>query len=146
MKHNLTCIFMGSIICVSALTTVVLGDPAKKGVLLIRRGGEDQKNRGHLAKASFDKDDRDPNGKLMGVSVQCNGEVTYSGSPKDRDMNRLIGNQRGFEPDTRWIANSTCIWNKHGNVQTDPQPGNPNHCVINSVKLSDLLECWHRPS
>jgi hypothetical protein len=118
-----------------ALVTFAFGVDVKKGVLLVRRGDPTQD-------ANYDKDDRDPNGKLMGVSVQCNPGVAYTTEQPQNQVRitALIGNQAGFA--NRGFANSTCIINHGGNVKTDPVDGNENHCVINSVKLGDLKGCW----
>jgi hypothetical protein len=99
-----------------------------KGILIIRRGAAN-------TKANYNKEDRDPNGKLMDVSVQCDPKTKYPGKPADRA--RLIANQAGFAPSM--TANSTTFVNAGGHVVTSPMNGNRYHCSINSVTLSTAM-------
>jgi hypothetical protein len=106
------------------------------GVLLVRRGDPTQD-------ANYEKEDQDSNGKLMGVSVQCNPNVKYTPDQDTRQqrIKQLIGKQAGF--DNYGFTNSTCIINNGGNIVNDMN-GNANHCVINSIKIGALKGCWQQ--
>ena len=126
-----------TLIVLLLISTMSIAQPVKKGVLVVRRGDATQD-------ANYDKDERDPNGKLMRVSVQCNAEIK---PPATSDkLQTLIGQQQGYGAFPNYanssVANSTCFINADGNVQTDPQPGNPNHCLINSVKIGVAKGCF----
>jgi len=40
-------------------------------------------------------------------------------------------------------GNTTTVINYGGHVLKDPLPGNPNHCLINGLKLGQIKGMWH---
>lgn len=117
-------------IAILFISTIAAAENVKKGVLLVRRGDPTKD-------ANYDKDDRDANDKLMGVSVQCNPDIKIPADNKK--VAKLTKGLDGFN--NYGTANSTCIINAGGNVDWD-KSGNPNHCTINSITIGALKSCW----
>lgn len=108
------------------------GDNAPKGWLLVRSGAA-------KTNANYDKEDQDANGRLSGVSVLCQD---ISETPAN--IQRLIATDtsRGWGG-TYFVARASTVINLGGNVVIDALPGNPNHCLINGLTLSQIKGIWH---
>jgi hypothetical protein len=96
-----------------------------KGVLILRRGAAD-------TKANYDKEDRDPNDKLMDVSVQCDPKTKF---PSDATKIAHLKGRTGIG--ASMTANSTTFINAGAKITTSPTKDNPLHCTIDSVKIGD---------
>jgi len=133
---------MKNTIITAALLTCVLafsgpalagnGDPAPKGWLVVRSGVANDK-------ANYDKEDSDINGKLEGVSVLCakvNDEAVAIQGLINTDTTRVWGPNRG-------VSSTTTVINQGGAVIIDALRGNPNHCLINGLTLSQIKGIWH---
>jgi hypothetical protein len=108
------------------------GGPAPKGWLMVRDGVANRD-------ANYANEDSDSNGALHGVSVLC---AASSDTPANitaliaTDGTRNWGANHG-------VATTTTAINLGGNVVKDPQPNNPNHCLINGLKTSQIKGIWH---
>jgi hypothetical protein len=108
------------------------GDDAPKGWLLVRSGVAN-------TDANYDKEDRDINDKLQGVSVLCadsSDTATNVQNLINTDTTRVWGANRG-------VARASTVINLGGNVVIDALKGNPNHCLINGLTLSQIKGIWH---
>lgn len=108
------------------------GDPAPKGWLMVRDGAATTKD-------NYANEESDSNGTLDGVSVLC---ADTHDTPAD--IQKLVATDR-----TRtWkanpgVASTTTAINLGGKVIKDPKKGNPNHCLINGLKTSQITGIWH---
>jgi hypothetical protein len=133
MKNTIiTAALVGLLLGAPLAATARNGDPAPKGALLVRSGVAN-------ADANYAKEDEDSNGKLRGVSVLCK-EITETAG----NVTQLIGTDttRAWGPNHGVARASTAI-NLGGNVVIDALPGNPNHCLINGLTLSQIKGIWH---
>ncbi|HEY4090396.1 MAG TPA: hypothetical protein VGN46_02680 [Luteibacter sp.] len=104
------------------------GDPAPKGWLMVRSGAANTDE-------NYKKEESDSNGKLERVSVLC-------GNFKKSDVDQLIASDRTRGYDTYWTSTTTLVINLGGTVEKDPLPKNPNHCLINGIKVGPLKGIW----
>jgi hypothetical protein len=124
--------FIACTLSLSSAAFAANGDAAPKGWLLIRSGVAN-------STGNYDKEDADINGKLEGVSVLCQG---VSETPTNianliaSDTTRVWGPNRG-------IGTVSTVVNLKGNVVIDALKGNPNHCLINGLTLSQIKGIWH---
>nr|WP_019366196.1 hypothetical protein [Pseudomonas luteola] len=106
-----------------------------KGVIMLRADA-------YGAKANDDKnytkDERRDNDILERVSALC-------GSSEINNARALIESDETRKWDGYMIANSTSVLKIGGKVVRDPLDNNPNHCLINDVKLSKLKGIWSAP-
>ena len=128
------CIIKGAAIaCLLAVSfSAYAGDPAPKGWLMIRGGAA-------TTDANYGNEDSDDNGKLQSVSVLC---AQLSESPANIQQLIATDSTRNWGA-TRGIASTTTAINLGGNVVKDPLKGNPNHCLINGLKASQIKGIWH---
>ena len=133
MKNTIITVTL--ITCLLGLSCPALarnGDPAPKGWLVVRSGVANDK-------ANYDKEDSDINGKLEGVSVLC---ANIQDNPAavvgliNTDTTRVWGPNHG-------VASTTTIIKLDGKVVIDALTGNPNHCLINGLTLSQIKGIWH---
>ncbi|NII55430.1 hypothetical protein [Luteibacter sp. SG786] len=114
------------LLCSASLAVAKNGDPAPKGWVLVRGGAAN-------TKANYDKEDQASDGTLQQVSVLC-GNDTAAGLVAT-DTTRTWG--------AYMESNVTTAVNLGGKVIIDAQKGNPNHCVINNLTLSQIKGIWH---
>jgi hypothetical protein len=133
MKNTIITVALAA--CLLSLSCPVLagnGDAAPKGWLVVRSG---------LAtdKANYEKEDSDLNGKLERVSVLCANAHDEEDDIQDlikTDKTRVWGANRG-------VSSTTTIINLGGSVIIDALKGNPNHCLVNGLTLSQIKGVWH---
>jgi hypothetical protein len=119
------------------LLTALLGDSISlakaedigKGVLIVRGGAAN-------SEANYDKEDRDINGRLQGVSALCANSGNQTASA-------LIQTDNTRTWEAYMSGNTTTVINYGGHVVKDPLDGNPNHCLINGLKLPQIKGMWH---
>lgn len=104
-------------------------DNVPKGWRMVRAGMPN-------ADANYAKEDRDPNGKLQHVSALCGPDTMTAAALVATDNTRQWG-------DSYMQGNATTVVNLKGSVVKDPQPGNPNHCLIDGLSLSQIKGIWH---
>ncbi|HEX7130657.1 MAG TPA: hypothetical protein VF217_11425 [Rhodanobacteraceae bacterium] len=132
MKRSRVVSMASALLCVMLSLAAAAGDPAPKGWLVLRDGAAN-------TDANYNKEDKDINGKLQGVSVLC-----AATGDNAQDVQALIATDQ-----TRaWGANPgrsrvSTIVNLGGQVVTDPMPNNPRHCLINGLTLPQIKGVWH---
>ena len=107
-----------------------------KGVLLVRYGAANKD-------LNYEKDDGYP-GELSGISVLC--KVGINANTK-ANFDQLVKSDKTRPTSIKQGggALSTVVINSGAKVVTDPLPNNPNHCLINGIKLSQIKGVWTNP-
>lgn len=101
-----------------------------KGVMIVRGGPAN-------ADSNYKKEERDSNDRLHRVSILC-------ASSGNQTPAALVATDTGWAFGTTYMSGSTtAVINYGGHVVKDPLPGNPNHCLINGLKLSQIKGLWH---
>lgn len=132
MKNKIfTAAFVACALSLSSAAFAANGDSAPKGWLLIRGGAPS-------TDANYSNDDVGSNGKLQGVSVLCQGV-----SETPANINNLIASDTTRVWGAHRISSVTTVVNLKGNVVIDALKGNPNHCLINDLTLSQIKGIWH---
>lgn len=113
----------------AGMASAQAGEEVQKGVLIVRGGAAN-------TDANYDKEDRDSNDRLQGVSILCARRSSQTAAELvQTDRSRAWGNYMS--------GSSTAVINYGGHVVTDPLPQNPNHCLINGLTLAQLKGLWH---
>ena len=107
----------------------VFAEPVEKGMIIVRGGAAN-------TAANYDKEDRDPNGRLENVSALC-------GTKDLKDAAALVATDHSRNWGAYMTSNTTTIINLGGSVTKDPQPRNPNHCLINGLTLGQIKGIWN---
>ena len=100
-----------------------------KGVLIVRGGAAN-------TDANYAKEEQDANGRLEHVSALC-------ASAGNQTAAALIATDTTRVWGPFMSGNTTTVINYGGHVLKDPLPGNPNHCLINGLKLGQIKGMWH---
>lgn len=140
MKANLVSkMTMVRIVSVIIFASSALIEPAgaqiKKGALVLRSGAV-------RTDASYNNEDRDPNGKLMHVSALC----SPTNSTKSKSA-ALIATDTTHVANGLFVANygatqASTIINAGGTVVSKPVTGNPNHCEISGLTVAKIKGVW----
>ena len=99
-----------------------------KGVLIVRGGSPNT--------SDYANQETDINGKLERVSALCapRGNMTAA---------QLVATDTGWAFGANYMSGSTTdVIKQGGKVVKDPLPGNPNHCLINGLKLGQIKGIW----
>lgn len=112
------------------------GDPVPGTYLMARSGAANTDK-------NYEGEDQDINGKLEQVSALCKDikpkDVTADSVKKfvQSDKTRKWG-----DGPTWWIARVSTATGLGAKVVEDAQPGNPNHCLISGLKVSQIKGIW----
>jgi len=126
-KTILTTTLAAFLLCGATLAVAKNGDPAPKGWLLVRGGAAN-------TDANYAKEYEASDSTLQQVSVLC-GATNNAPGLVATDTTRTWG--------AYMQSNVTTVVNLKGNVVIDAQPGNPNHCLISGLTLSQIKGIWH---
>lgn len=128
-KHVLLMV-MGAMVSVSSFAA---GNDVPKGALVVRYGAAN-------TDVNYENQDGYP-GKLQGVSALCSSEASTVDAAKVR---ALILTDRGHPNplNKAGATNASTLINKNATVKKDPQPNNPNHCLINNIELKNIKGAW----
>ncbi|MFP6800893.1 MAG: hypothetical protein VCA39_17495 [Pseudomonas sp.] len=126
-KNIAACILLAAL-CAGSVSPAQAEDVAK-GVLIVRGGAAN-------TNANYDKEDQDSNGRLRQVSALCASSGSQTAAALvATDTTRVWG--------AYMSGNTTTVINLGGHVVKDPLRGNPNHCLINGLTLSQIKGMWH---
>lgn len=131
-SSGLAGVLLVAISCVSGISSAYAEDVGK-GVLIVRgdaygASANDANN--------YQAEDTDINGRLEQVSVLCARAANQTAAALvATDHTRVWGGYMS--------GKTTQVIQAGGHVVKDPQVGNPNHCLINGVKLSEITGMWH---
>jgi hypothetical protein len=125
---NLAACILFATLCAGSISPAQAAEVGK-GVLIVRGGAAN-------TDANYAKEDQDSNGRLERISALCasSGSQTAAALVAS-DTTRVWG--------AFMSGNTTTVINSGGHVLKDPLPGNPNHCLINGLKLSQIKGMWH---
>lgn len=117
------------VLCAGGISSAQAGGAVGKGVLIVRGGAAN-------TDANYDKEDRDANSRLEGVSILC-------ASKNSQTAAELVQTDKSRNWGSYMSGSSTAVINQGGQVVMDPQPKNPNHCLLNGLKLGQIKGLWH---
>lgn len=124
--------------CLAALSLSALakdGDPVNGGWLMARSGAAN-------TAANYSGEDEDINGKLERVSALCmKVDPVNAATVKafvETDKTRNWGQGPNW-----WIATVSTATGQGAKVIENPQPRNPNHCLISGLTVSRIKGIWH---
>ncbi|GAD64020.1 hypothetical protein [Aquipseudomonas alcaligenes] len=104
-----------------------------KGVLIVRGDAHGfTPNQGD----NYKNEERNINDRLEGVSALCASSGSQTAAALV--LTDTTRNWAGY-----MSSNTTTIINQGGKVVKDPLPGNPNHCLINGLKLGQIKGIWN---
>lgn len=127
---NMIVIAAGMLVCGSTFAKV---NDVPKGALVVRYGAAN-------TDANYAGQDGYP-GKLQNVSALCT--KTNSGVDKAKAVALMETDTTRAPGWTKLGAtNASTLINKNATVSTDPQPGNPNHCLISNIELKNIKGAW----
>lgn len=117
---------------VSASTFAKVND-VPKGALVVRYGAANMDE-------NYANQDGYPN-KLQNVSALCSKGNSSAEIEKVKD---LIKTDRGEHAQLHKAGgtNASSLIGKNATVSTDPQPKNPNHCLISNIELKNIKGPW----
>lgn len=128
--------FVGALLiaisCVSGISSAYAED-VDMGVLIVRgdaygASANDEDN--------YQAEDTDINGRLEQVSALC-------AKAANQTAVALVATDHTRNWGGYMSGNTTTVIKAGGRVVKNPQKGNPNHCLINGVKLSQITGMWH---
>src|ERR1700750_2448166 len=105
------------------------GDDAPGTWLLVRSGAAN-------TSANYANEDEDINGKLEGVSVLCK-EIDETAAEVAKLVKTDKTRNWGGGP-TWWVSTVSTATGQGGKVVIDALDRNPNHCLINGLKLGKI--------
>jgi len=127
------------LVCLLGITGAAMaknGDPVPGTYLMARSGAANTDK-------NYEGEDQDINGKLEQVSALCKDikpkDLTADSVKKfvQSDKTRKWG-----DGPTWWIARVSTATGLGAKVVEDAQPGNPNHCLISGLKVSQIKGIW----
>ncbi|WP_448099913.1 hypothetical protein [Luteibacter jiangsuensis] len=127
------------LVCLLGLSGTALaknGDPVPGTYLMARSGAANTDK-------NYEGEDRDINNKLEQVSALCKelkpADVDAESVKKfmKSDKTRNWG-----DGPTWWISRVSTATGLGAKVVEDAQPGNPNHCLISGLKVSQIKGIW----
>ncbi len=115
-------------LCAGSVSSAYAEDVAK-GVLIVRGGNPNT--------SDYSNQEQDINGKLERVSALCAPRSSMNAA-------QLVATDNGWAFGAAYMSgNTTDVIKGGGKVVKDPLPGNPNHCLINGLKLGTMRGLWH---
>jgi hypothetical protein len=126
-RHLSACILFAAL-CLGSVSPAQ-AEEIGKGVLIVRGGAAN-------TDANYDKEDRDVNERLQGVSALC----ASSGS---QTAAALVATDTTRAWGAYMSGNTTTVINYGGHVVKNALKGNPNHCLINGLSLGQIKGMWH---
>jgi hypothetical protein len=115
-------------LCAGSVSSAHAEDVAK-GVLIVRGGTPNT--------SDYATQEQDINGKLERVSALCAPRSSVTAA-------QLVATDNGWAFGANYMSGSTTdVIKQGGKVVKDPLPGNPNHCLINGLKLGQIRGIWH---
>ncbi|MBU9818861.1 MULTISPECIES: hypothetical protein [Rahnella] len=129
-QHYMLVIAAGLLVSASSFAKV---NDVPKGALVVRYGAAN-------TDANYASQDGYP-GTLQNVSALCS--KANSGVDQAK-VEALIKTDTGRSKDLKQAGgtNASTLVNKNATVSTDPQPGNPNHCIISNIELKNIKGAW----
>ncbi|MCS3802703.1 MULTISPECIES: hypothetical protein [Chromobacterium] len=132
MKFNFLCL-----VGVSVFSTAVIAENVPRGSLVVRYGAANTDE-------NYAKEDGYPDGKMQSISAVCSpGNEAVS----EVNVKNLIRSDKGHPSADRLgkagATNASSLIGAGATVVKDPiKSKNPNHCLINNIKLKDIKGVW----